>query len=361
MKNIAFFLGGFAGGGIGRVVSILVNKMAENSNYNIKLFLVSPPQKSEIYEINNNIKRKYLLDSYSSMKKVLPSITCKLHKELKKEKIDVLIACGNVLYLPSILATKFTTSKVICWEHSNVYNTKDNDAQTLNRWFATLFSNCIVTLTDCDKNGFKQRFNAKRIKRIYNPVDPTLKNVNRIYQNVSKKIVSVGRLCYQKYFEIIPLIAHDLFIKHPDWSWDIYGSGEEQEKLQKQIDELELSEKVILKGQANNLYDLYNQYAFVVMTSRYEGFPMTLLECSAKGLPMISFDIKTGPNEIIKNGINGFLIAPFDTKDMGKKIESLICSEKSREKMSKESYETSQLFSAGEIVKQWFELFNALE
>ena len=171
-----------------------------------------------------------------------------------------------------------------------------------------------------------------------------------------KKIVSVGRLSYQKYFEKAIEVAKRILPKHPDWEWDIYGKGEEFETLNEMIINSGLSEQMHLRGQVNNLYERYRDYSIMVMTSRYEGFPMTLLEGSGNGLPLISFDVPTGPNEIIEDGVNGFLISAFDEEKMSEKIIMVMEDDVLRKKISLNSKELCLRFREEEIVNQWREL-----
>lgn len=149
--------------------------------------------------------------------------------------------------------------------------------------------------------------------------------------------------------------------EYPLWTWDIYGEGELKDSLQKMINENGLSEKIRLMGQVSDLYDRYRDYAFMVMTSRYEGFPMSLIEGAANRLPLISFDIPTGPNEIIVDGVNGYLINADSDKDMVVKIRKLIENQEIRESMSKEVYQLTQAFAMERILKQWKILFNKLK
>lgn len=360
-KNICFLLGGFSSGGIGRVVSILANKISEDNNdYNISVLTIAKNNKPLIYKLNNEIKMDMLLDSYTSMRKSLFICISRLNKYIKKNNIDILVACGNIFYLPSIVASIGKKTKVICWEHSNIYNTKDNYGQRFNRIIAKIAADKIVTLTDADKYGFEKILNAKNVKRIYNPIDPKLNITKKVYNSNSKKIISVGRICYQKQLDIIPEIAEDLFRENPDWSWDIYGSGEQQKELFNLINSKELGGRVRLKGQVDDLYKRYSDYSFIVMTSRYEGFPMTLLEASANSLPMISFDVETGPNEIIEDNINGYLVEPFDKELLKEKILKLIKDKNSRCMMAIKSLEKSQEFNIENIIKQWYELFESV-
>ena len=356
--KICFLLGGFYSGGIGRVVSILANELCKNEKNEVHAVTLRPAAKKEIYKLDDRILRSYLVDDNRPVKYVFFSALKRYRQYLKINKIDISIACGNIFYLLALLS-KDKSTKVICWEHSNVYTTSDNQGQTLFRLIASKFADEVVTLTDSDKEGYEKKFKAKRVKRIYNPIDPQLDS-EVAYDVNSKKILSVGRLCYQKHFEVIPDIALELNKYQNDWVWEIYGSGDAKENIEKEIAAYNLEDKVKLKGQVGDLYKRYKQYSMIVMTSRYEGFPMTLLEGAANGLPMISYDIHTGPDEIIDDGENGFLLKEGDIKGMAKQISYLLQNQKARTEFSKKSFETAMRFNVKNIVDEWLLLLDKL-
>ena len=122
-----------------------------------------------------------------------------------------------------------------------------------------------------------------------------------------------------------------------------------------------MSDRLTLKGNALNIYELYPEYSFLVMTSRYEGFPMVLLEAAAKSLPLISFDIETGPNEIIIDDVNGYLIDANNSDAMVEKIDALICDSEKRKELSKNAYDTALKFSVERICEQWYKLLENME
>ena len=153
-------------------------------------------------------------------------------------------------------------------------------------------------------------------------------------------------------------IAKKLEAKETDWHWDIYGDGEEREQLENEIKRLDLGKRVTLKGAVNDLYTRYRQYMAVVMTSRYEGFPMVLIEGAANGLPMIAFDVKTGPKEIIRTGENGYLINAEDDNAMVDTIVKLMNDRQLRIKMARVSGESVQGFRLKNILHLWKTLLN---
>lgn len=125
--------------------------------------------------------------------------------------------------------------------------------------------------------------------------------------------------------------------------------------------ELGLTERVTLKGNSSNMYSLYDDYAIMVMTSRYEGFPMVLIEAASRGLPLVSFDIHTGPNEIIVNGVNGYLINKGDVVGMSEKISLLIQDPALRRAFSQEAIKSVERFREQQAIDRWIELIKELD
>ncbi len=93
-----------------------------------------------------------------------------------------------------------------------------------------------------------------------------------------------------------------------------------------------------------------------ILPSRKEGFPFVLLEAKNYGLPIISFDIPTGPKEMIDNGKDGFLIKFGDVDGFVKKLKLLINNEKLLKEMGKNSKKSVYKYSKEEIMKKWFQI-----
>ena len=96
------------------------------------------------------------------------------------------------------------------------------------------------------------------------------------------------------------------------------------------------------------------------MTSRYEGFPLVLLEAKSALLPIVSFECKTGPKELINDNVNGFLIECFNTQNMADKIIKLIENTTKRKEFSNHSLDDIQEFEYGFVINKWVELLNEL-
>ncbi len=365
MTKICFLLGGFQGnGGIGRVTSILVNQLCDDENLEIHTISYLQDQRSMLYDIKPAIHSHVLYTSPCSMAKAmaLNHAVQKVSTILREEKIDLLIACGALYFPLGIMACKTTYAKCICWEHTNPETSSDYKFQNFCRRFAVKRCSHMVVLTKSAEQYYMHKYPAcqNKITQIYNPIaEGAAKSAQ--YDCSSQKIISVGRLSYPKNFERLISIAARILPEYPDWSWDIYGDGELKNSLQDLIDEKKLSTQLTLKGQVSDLYNRYGDYSFMVMTSRYEGFPMSLIEGAANRLPLISFDIPTGPNEIISDGVNGYLIDPNDDNEMVKKIRYLMANPGTRTKMSDKVYRLTNSFALERILEQWKMLYSKLK
>ena len=151
-------------------------------------------------------------------------------------------------------------------------------------------------------------------------------------------------------------MAKDVLNKNPDYKWLILGDGEDKEKLENKIKEYNLEDKLILKGKVSNVEDYYKNSALYVMTSRFEGLPMTLLEAKNFKLPIVSFDCQTGPAEIIRNNINGYLVKANDIKEMSNKVNSVLQDDKKLKEFSDKAELDIDKFNINSIIDKWTSL-----
>lgn len=355
--KICFYLGSLSEGGIGRVVSIIAKELAKSDDINASC-LIYERKKDELYSLEGFERTDYLLDKPISLKKAIlrNRIIKKTRDYLKCNKIEILIVCGDLFFPVAVLAAIGLKVKVLCWDHTAPDINSDQSFQYICRILGTKYSDYNLVLTEYALTEYNKRLNPQKNFQIYNPVDPDASRHFMDYNRESKKIISIGRLCYQKNFSRLLDIAKVVIERNPEWEWDVFGDGNEKKELVNKCRELKLDDNVHFLGQASDLYQRYPNYAFIVMTSRYEGFPMTLLEGSANALPLVAFDVKTGPNEIIINGYNGFLCDEKDDSQMIDRIQRLIDSDELRTNMSANSLSRSKDFDINKIIKQWIKM-----
>ena len=360
--NICFFHAGFSNiGGIERAASILLNELSLDEKYELYSLEYTKIDNKCLYNINENVKRENVFEEQISMATAIMKrhIIAKVRAFIRKNDIDIIVACGALYFPVAVLSAKRTQAKVICWEHTNPHVVGNYKFQKMARRFGLKRSDKNVLITARALAVYESIKKGKNTL-IYNPVDNALFEKDAAYDADSQKIISVGRLCYAKNYDALIEIAQEVLTAHKDWSWDIYGGGEEFDRLNQKISSSSIADQLTLKGNVLDIYDRYANYSFIVMTSRYEGFPFVLLEASAKALPMVSFDIETGPGEIISNGQNGYLIPEGDKKLFVENLNTLIDNKELRRSMSANSYQTSKRFRIDKISLQWKALFEEM-
>jgi glycosyltransferase involved in cell wall biosynthesis len=173
----------------------------------------------------------------------------------------------------------------------------------------------------------------------------------------SKIIISAGRLETYKGFDRLIDAFAPVAQKHPDWQVHIYGVGPKQPALTKQIAERGLQDQVILKGFTPEFAAALAQGSLYAMTSRFEAFPMVLLEAMSRGLPVISYDGPRGARQIVDEGRNGRLIRDDDQPAYTEALLQIIEDEELRARMSAEALADVRNYTGAAIAARWDDLF----
>lgn len=351
MKKICFFCGDISRtGGTERVTSLIANGLVKEPDFEVVILSLFQVQISPSFELYEEIVRSRLFEHPVSLKRHYFSAVSRLRTFLKQNQVDVLIDVDLILDLISIPAKYRLPVRLISWEHFHYHENLGCRLRDLGRWMARRWSDQIVTLTDADLKNYETAGSRVPVMRIYNPI--ILPEAPPVYDVDSKMILSVGRLTYEKGFDMIPEIAAEIFKNHLDWRWVIVGEGEDRPLLEAEIVRLGLQGRLILAGKgASELW--YPKASMLVMTSRCEGFGLVLTEAFSYGLPCLAFDCSCGPSEIIKDSENGFLIPCFEKFKFVNAIEMLIDSEILRISLSNNSRISLKLFDHKSVITQW--------
>lgn len=344
--NILFLEGDMSRtGGTERMTAWLANELSQKFNVHIISLKFN---KNNIFFPLSNAVTHTVLENGNLLNQIF-----QIRKYIKKQKIDIVINVDTGIGIFGVLAALFTKAKVITWEHSNFHNNWNSRIFPYLRKFAAKFSNKMVVLSEKDKQNYLSNIHrCKEVTVIPNPMGA----YGGDYDINCKTILSAGLLCEIKRFDRIIPIAKKVFAKHPDWSWVICGDGDERANLEKLISENNLNGKVILAGSITNIAEFYKNSAMFVLTSQMEGLPMVLLEAKAHKLPIVAFDIQTGPSDIVRDNQNGFLIEPYNLEAMAEKINLLIENEDLRKHFSDNTILDIEKFSQERIIEQWIKL-----
>lgn len=188
-------------------------------------------------------------------------------------------------------------------------------------------------------------------------------HVSDAYSDVmNKRVIAVGRLDYQKGFD--RLIQAWQLVQHTGrftgWKLDIFGQGEWQEMLQQMIGKAGLQDTARLNRPTKQIGEEYVKSDMLVMSSNYEGFPMVMIEAMACGLPVVSFDYKCGPKDIIQTGINGLLVPNGDIQALADAMMKVMEDEAYRKMLSLNARKVVDTYSEQAVMSQWIRLFTSI-
>lgn len=357
--NICFHINDISNcGGTEKVTVQIASLLLDNyKDYNIYILSNYCDSKIEpFFKGNSNINYDSLLNIKVNLKFHYVKIIKCLNRYIREKKIDILVGVDTILSIFDIPAIKNTDCKYIAWEHFNYNYNLGVGLRDLGRRYAAKKSEAIVVLSDKDYKNFESnlKMNAKLV-RIYNPF--VMEEVSGEYNVNSNIIMSSGRFTKQKGFDLLIEVAKHLKEKTADFKWIILGEGEERKKIEYMIDKYSLNDNVILKGRVSDVDEYYNQSRLFVLTSRFEGFGLVLLEAKSHLLPIVSFDCECGPSEIIKDGINGYLIENNDVESMSDKIYELLVRKDKCMLFSNNARVDINKFEANIIIEQWHKLF----
>lgn len=359
MKKVGIFMFNiFQFGGIERIVSLLVNDLMETNRYEIEVISLFKTSDKPFFELNENVKVNNIFEKPFNLRNKFINALYGCIKFAKNNSYDTIITAG-MGYVP-ISRLAFRGMKHIAWEHSNVNIGKKLGITWIGRNIACRYMDQVVVLTKRDFDNYKRKFpDIINLKQIYNPIEYEISDCE--YNIESKKIISCGRLTYQKGFDMLLEVAKIVFTQHPTWEWHIYGDGEEKTALINKIAEFNLQDNIILKGAVNTMEGVYKDYSIFVLSSRYEGFGLVITEAQSYKLPVVSFNCDCGPDELVENNVNGYLIDGYNIYEMAKKICELITDESKRMLFSTNTSLNKEKLSRSVFRENWIELIDNLE
>lgn len=366
-------------GGVDRVLINKANYLADTLGYDIYIITDSQCGKPTVFplspnvhhidlEINFNEQYKYgIIKRFVFYKKQMKEYRKKLEQQIKTIRPNFVIStCGRDLdFLTEIkdgskkigeshIARQYCRNFHLMEAKGGIYKLVANYwRKKQERAIAKL--DAFVVLTKHDAESWEP---VKKAEIIPNPLSFTPKEQSKCTE---KRIISVGRLTEQKGYERLIEAWSKIANKYPDWVVDVYGEGEQKEWLKKLIIDYNIGDSFTIYPPTSNIQDKYLESSIYVMSSRFEGLPIVLLEAISCGLPCISFDCPHGPSEIIENGKTGILVENGNVEKLTEAIEELIIHEEKRIKMGKQAHISSQRYSHENIMKLWINLFDRLK
>ena len=359
-------------GGAERTLCDKMNYMT--LNYNYEVYVITCYQNVEeqpnayylterVKQINLNIPY-YFQYRFSYPKRLW--MKWKLYRKLRKTLSDtvihidpdVLIGLG---YFNADMVTSISckASKIVESHEARMFTMSDKGLgrSVVSRIFMRCYrvyyfnrvekqADCVITLTTGDAQEWKK---AKRVEVIPNF---TLLPVAHHSLVKEKRVLSVGRLEWQKGFDRLLKAWKLVEEKHPDWRLDIFGSGTLDAELRAQISQEEIH-RVEIRPFTSNIAEQYAQSSIFVLCSRFEGFGLVLIEAMKTGLPCVVFDCPFGPSDVVVDGECGYVVPEGDIKLFANRLSILIEDENVRNQFSKASIEREKNYNPDEVMSKY--------
>jgi glycosyltransferase involved in cell wall biosynthesis len=216
----------------------------------------------------------------------------------------------------------------------------------------------LVALTEQDVAAYdrllKGRVKLARIPNTVHDVDGARADLD------SRTVLAAGRFVYQKGFDMLIEAFAVVHAAHPDWRLRICGRGELDAPIRQSVAEHGLEDVVELPGPSDDMPGEMERASVYVLSSRFEGFPLVLLEAMGKGMAVVAFDCPTGPRDIVDDHRNGILVPAKDVRALAAGILEMIEDDGLRRRCAAAATETAHEYTIDAIGPRWEELFKEL-
>ena len=354
--NIIYVVEDFSeNGGVERIVSEKANTLSTRYHHQVTIISVYNDTRPERYTLDRGVGLVHLHVPFAqkgcnpmarlfSRTGTLFTAVNRLNKALGHLHPDIIFFTTTL----GALLLPFCSSKARLVYESHLAR----NFNPFNRLFllTELRAERVICLTQGDARQFGHARRVDIIPNFINPVTSVVADYG------VKKALAVGRLEHQKGFDILIRCWKQLVEQFPQWQLHIYGEGSCRDDLQQQIVSLHLENNVCLCGRHDNIMQIYPQYSLHLMTSRYEGLPMTLIEAQACGLPSVVFDFLYGARDIVINAHNGYIVPQADDRLFIEVAAKMMSSETTRKAYGKNAFEEGKRYYKESIFNRWLNL-----
>ncbi|MEU8131871.1 Stealth CR1 domain-containing protein, partial [Streptodolium elevatio] len=275
-----------------------------------------------------------------------------LERLLRETDADIVVTPTPALMA---LAVQLVPSRVktVHQEH-RVSELRGISGEPLLRYAPAL--DALVALTEPTRTWFAETFGelAPHLATIPNAVPGGFRPGST---RVNPVVAMAGRMVPEKQIHHAIRAFGQLTDTFPEWTLRVYGEGPKLSELRNLVDELELNDNVHLLGNAPRMDEEWARASICLLTSRVEAFPLVLTEAKAAGLPCVAYDCPNGPAELIRDGVDGFLVALDDVDGLAAALARLMGDEALRNQFGTAALETLDELSPDRVGAAWESLF----
>jgi glycosyltransferase involved in cell wall biosynthesis len=355
--HLALVISALETGGAQRVISVLAEHWASRG-LRVTLITLAPPE-TDAYRLSPRVRRVglHLMGAPAH-----PLQAARLNRRrwralrqaVRDAAPDVVIAFvadTNVLTLAACLGLGIP---VVVSERSDPRRYAIGRLRSFLRRRLYPRAGAVVVQTEAAARWMRGEVPRARVRVVPNPaLPPPAPEPAAGPPQTDRTIVALGRLKREKGFDILVSAFGICAPRHPDWSLLLIGEGEERRTLESQIASLGLGGRVRLAGHVERPGGLLRAASIFVLPSRYEGFPNSLLEGMACGLPAVAVDCPSGPSEIIEHDRNGLLVPPEDPGALAAALDRLMSCDGERSRLGAEAARVLTRFDLARVAALW--------
>jgi len=361
--KLLYITNGISGaGGLERVLSVKTRYFAEQLGYTVHVVRLNEAQAPLFYDFSPKVQL-HSIAVFGNPVSYLRNYIAGLQAVVLTVQPDVILVCDDGLkafFLPSVLKT---TAKLVYERHVSKSISLTPTMGFISRiavrlqWqlmdFLAASYDRFVVLTTANTTEWP----LKNLVVIGNPLS--------FYPDASsslatKKVLAVGKQSYQKGYDLLLKAWQQVVAVHPDWQLEIYGTFDATQGLDALAADYGISDTIHFFPPEQDIASVYLGSSVFVLSSRYEGFGMVLIEAMACGVPCVSFDCPYGPSDILTNGSDGFLVPTGDTTALAQSLLQLLGDSALRQQMGHQAKENVTRYLPEPICAQWDALFQSL-
>ena len=360
--KITLVISSLGPGGAERVASDIASFWAERGD--AVTIMTMEDTESDFYPLSDRVTRMGLSMRNRSANAVAALLSNlqrirKLREHFNASRPNFVVSFMDTTNVVVRLAVIGMKIPVVASEHIDPRHYPIPLAWRLLRRIAYPFMSAVVILTESVRPWARRIVgNQRKVWVIPDPID--VRPVADRTSKVRNSVVAMGRLEPQKGFDLLLRAFAACSVTHPGLTLTIYGEGSQRSYLEQLRDELGIKELVSMPGITRSPRAAMARAELFVLSSRYEGLSLVLLEAMAEGTPVLSTRCPSGPEEIVQDGTNGLLVPKEDVQALAGAMDSLMSDGELRSRLAAVGRTTVQRFSFETIMPLWDELFASL-
>jgi GalNAc-alpha-(1->4)-GalNAc-alpha-(1->3)-diNAcBac-PP-undecaprenol alpha-1,4-N-acetyl-D-galactosaminyltransferase len=334
-----------------RVVSTLANYWAA-SGWNITLITFDRSSEYPFYDLDKQITLRPLGIEGGNLSNNWRRLYA-LRKAIKASRPNVVISFVNTTNILTLLASLGLRVPKIVTEHIHPeMGELSKIDRFLQKWTYRLAD--LVTVQTYSGLSCFPAVHGYRTAVLSNPIEiPDAETMESLFFTDERHLLAVGELIPQKGFDLLIRAFANTRTKHPDWILTILGDGKMRLELEHLCSTLRLKGAVRMPGTVKNIDPYLRKADIFALTSRFEGFPVTLGRAMACGVPVIATDCLSGPREMIHHDIDGLLVAPGNVDSLTMGLDALMSDPAKRQQFAQYAPRIIDRFGVDRVMKTW--------